>query len=486
VNRQIRGLGIGLAVLFVALFVQLNWLQVVDAKHLNDSPGNSRAVVRDFVQPRGAIQTSDNVVIAESNPSNDDFKRQRTYPEGALFGHLTGYFSFTYGTEGVERTYNDALTGRDQKFSLDRLSDILLQKERSANVTLSVSKSLQQVAAQALGTRKGAVVALDPRNGAVLAMADYPADDPNPLAGHNQGAVRDAWTALNDDPAKPLLPRAYRERYFPGSSFKVVTAATGLATGTATVSQPVYPFVSQIALPQTTQPLRNFGGEVCGGPLPEALRVSCNTSFAQLGLDIGADKLAAGAQSFGFTKVPPIDLPFAQPSTFPTGAELARNKPALAKSAIGQQDVAATPLQMALVAAGIANGGVVMTPHVMAEVRDSEGRVVETYQPKPWTTAVPPDVAHTVRDMMIGVVRGGTGTRAQIPGVTVAGKTGTAQTGRDTSHTWFVSFAPAENPTIAVAVIIEDQPNVNEATGGTVAAPIARAVMCEFLRVPCG
>jgi len=157
VNRQIRGLGIGLAVLFVALFVQLNWLQVVDAGRLNDHPGNSRAVVRDFTQPRGAIQTSDGVVIATSTPTDDGFQRQRSYPEGALFGHLTGYFSFTYGTDGVERTYNDALTGRNQKLSLDRLSDVLLQKEHSANVTLSVSKALQQVASDALGQRKGAV-----------------------------------------------------------------------------------------------------------------------------------------------------------------------------------------------------------------------------------------------------------------------------------------------------------------------------------------
>ncbi|MFN2521556.1 MAG: penicillin-binding transpeptidase domain-containing protein, partial [Candidatus Limnocylindria bacterium] len=163
----------------------------------------------------------------------------------------------------------------------------------------------------------------------------------------------------------------------------------------------------------------------------------------------------------------------------------ARDKPAQAKSAIGQQDVSATPLQMALVAAGIANDGVVMTPHVMAEVRDSEGRVVEKYAPKPWTTAVPADVAHTVRDMMIGVVEGGTGVLAQIPGVTVAGKTGTAQTGRDTSHTWFIAFAPAEAPTIAVAVILEDQPNVNEATGGVLAAPVAKSVMCAALGASC-
>jgi len=483
VNRQIRGLGIGLALLFVALFLQLNWLQVVDADHLNDHPGNSRSVVRDFSKPRGAIQTSDGVVLAVSTPTDDDFERQRSYPEGSLFGHLTGYFSFTYGTEGVERTYNDALAGRDQKFSLDRLGDILLEKDQTANVTLSVSKSLQQVASDALGARNGAVVAIEPRTGAILAMADYPVDDPNPLAAHNQAEVREAWTALNADPEKPLLPRAYRERYFPGSVFKVVTAATGLATGTATVDEPVYPFVSEIDLPQGSPPLRNFGGSVCGGPLPDALRVSCNTSFAQLGLDLGADKLVAGAQAFGFTKVPPIDLPFAPASTFPPVGGLARDKPAQAKSAIGQQDVASTPLQMALVAAGIANDGVVMTPHVMAEIRDSEGRVVETYEPKPWTNAVPADVAHTVRDMMVGVVEGGTGVRAQIPDVTVAGKTGTAQTGRDTSHTWFIAFAPAENPRVAVAVMLEDLPNVDEATGGQLAAPVARTVIEAALGV---
>jgi peptidoglycan glycosyltransferase len=321
------------------------------------------------------------------------------------------------------------------------------------------------------------VVALDPRTGAVLALADFPSYDPNPLASHNQRTVRDAWNALNSDPNRPLLPRSYRERYFPGSSFKVVTAATGLATGTVTVTQPVYPTITQLPLPQSTQPLRNFGGESCGGPLPEALRVSCNTSFAQLGLDLGGDRLSNGAGAFGFNRVPPLDLPFGAASGFPEASAFARDKPALAKSAIGQQDVSATPLQMALVSAGIANDGVIMTPHLMAEVRDSEGRLVERYDPKPWLTAVPADVAHTVRDMMIGVVENGTGTAARIRGVPVAGKTGTAQTGRDTSHVWFTAFAPADNPRVAVAVVLEDKPNVSEATGGTLAAPIAQTVL---------
>ena len=176
-------------------------------------------------------------------------------------------------------------------------------------------------------------------------MADYPSYDPNVLASHNQDEVRKAWADLNADPERPLLPRTYRERYFPGSSFKVVTAAAALATGAITPSDPVYPTLTELPLPQSVEPLRNFGGSACGGALPEILRVSCNTAFAQMGLDMGAQRLAAGANQFGFNKVPPIDLPFGAESVFPDPSAFARDKPALAKSAIGQQDVAATPLR---------------------------------------------------------------------------------------------------------------------------------------------
>jgi len=483
-NSQIRTLGIVLMVLFSALFVQLNNLQIFSAGRLNDHPINTRTVVRDFTEPRGTIQTKDGVVIAESVEVDDDFERLRRYPEGELFAHITGYFSFTFGNEGVERTYNDALTGRDRKVTLDRLGDILLEKDKTANVTLTVSKSLQQIATDGLAGRKGSVVAIDPRSGAILALADYPSYDPNTLASHNQDEVRQAWAALNADEGRPLLPRTYRERYFPGSSFKVVTAAVALATGVASLSQPVYPTLTELVLPQSSEPLRNFGGSSCGGPLPEILRVSCNTAFAQMGMDIGAQRMAAGTNQFGFNKVPPIDLPFGAESAFPDPSAFVRNIPALAKSAIGQQDVAATPLQMALVAAGIANNGVIMVPHVMAEVRDSRAELIEQYQPKPWVEAVPPEVAHAVRDMMIGVVAAGSGANAQIPGVAVAGKTGTAQTGLGTSHTWFISFAPAEAPRVAVAVMLENQPSANEFTGGALAAPIARDVMVAALAAP--
>jgi penicillin-binding protein A len=481
VNKQIRALGIVLMVLFSALFVQLNNLQVFSASRLNNHPLNTRTVVRDFSQPRGNIQTSDGVLIAESVDVDDAFKRVRRYPEGDLFAHITGYFSFTFGTEGVERIYNDALTGRNRPVTLDRLGDILLEKDKTADITLTVSKSLQQIAVDGLAGRKGSVVAIDPRNGAILAFADFPSYDPNVLASHNQDDVRKAWADLNADEERPLLPRTYRERYFPGSSFKVVTAATALATGVASPTAPVYPVLTQLPLPQSTEPLRNFGGESCGGPLPEILRISCNTAFAQLGMDLGGQRLSAGADQFGFNKVPPIDLPFGAESVFPDPSAFVRDIPALAKSAIGQQDVAATPLQMALVAAAIGNNGVIMVPHVMAEVRDSKAEVLETYQPKPWLEAVPPEVAHSVRDMMVGVVAGGTGTAAQIPGIAVAGKTGTAQTGLGTSHTWFIAFAPAEAPRVAVAVMLENQPSASEFTGGALAAPIAQVVMAAAL-----
>ncbi len=476
-NTQIRRLGIVLIVLFTALFIQLNYLQVIEANDLNNHPANSRAVVRDFSQPRGVIQTADGAVVAQSVPSNDAFKLQRQYPLGPLFAHVTGYFSFTYGSEGVEKEYNDALTGKVSQGSFNP-RDLLIDREKTGNVTLTISKSLQELASEQLGERKGSVVALDPRTGAILAFVDYPTYDPNTLASHNQDSVRAAWSELNADEDKPLLPRTYRERYPPGSSFKVVTTAAGLATGTASPAQPVYPTMRELLLPNAGgQTLQNFGGSTCGGPLPEALRVSCNTAFAQLGLDLGAQKLSGAASDFGFNKVPPIDMPYAAQSFFPAAGAFARDQPGLAKSAIGQQDVSATPMQMALVAAGIANNGVIMTPHVLGEVRDSDGAVVQRYEPKPWLTAVPPSVAQTTRDMMVGVVERGSGTRAQIPGLAVAGKTGTAQTGLDKSHVWFVAFAPADAPRVAVAVMLEDQPSTTEATGGALAAPIAQAVM---------
>lgn len=482
-NRQIRALGIALVALFVALFAQLNYIQVLRADDLANHPGNNRVAVRDFSRPRGEIRTSDGVVIARSTPVDTPFERLRQYPEGPLFAHITGFFSFTFGGDGVERTYAAELSGRSGDVRIRQLGNVLADEPQGANVTLTVSKAVQEAAAGALGSRRGAVVALDPRTGAVLAMQSFPTYDPNPLSAHDQKAVRAEWERLTADPGKPMLPRTYRERYAPGSTFKVVTAAAAIERAPELVAKD-YPVTATLDLPQTDQDLPNFGGGRCGGMVPNLLRVSCNTGFAQLGLDLGADRLSAEAVDFGFGSAPPIDLPAAARSFFPEAGAFERDLPALAKSAIGQQDVSATPLQMALVAAAVANGGVAMEPHVMAEVRDPRGRLIRSAAPSAWHQAMSPQNAALLRDMMVGVVASGSGTRAAIPGVTVAGKTGTAQTEGDNAHAWMIAFAPAEAPTVAVAVIVESQDGVTEATGGRVAAPIAQAVMSAALNQP--
>ena len=477
-NSQIRGVGVVLLVLFSAVFIQLSNLQVLSADRLNDHPANTRAVVRDFSRPRGSIASADGVVLAESVPADDAFKLLRRYPEAELFGHLTGYFSFTYGSEGVERTYNDVLVGeRNENLSLERLGELLVEREHTSDITLTVSKDLQKLAFDSLAGRKGAVAAVDPRDGSILALASYPSYDPNPLAAHDQAEVREAWSALNANTDRPLLARSFRERYFPGSSFKVVTAAAALTADPNAATGRTFPVLTELPLPQGSPPLKNFGGSSCGGNLVEALRVSCNTAFAQLGMDLGGARMQAAAEGFGFNQAPPVDLPGAARSVFPEARVFSRDRPALAKSAIGQQDVQAAPLQMALVAAGVANGGVVMTPHVLSEIRSPEAEVLGRFQTRPWKQAMSPEAASTLTEMMVRVVDAGSGTRARIPGMKVAGKTGTAQTGLGQSHVWFVAFAPAEAPRVAVAVMLENQPSAEEATGGALAAPIAKAVM---------
>ncbi|HMC41713.1 MAG TPA: penicillin-binding transpeptidase domain-containing protein [Acidimicrobiales bacterium] len=478
-QRQIRRLGLALLAAFALLFVQLNYIQVVRADRYAKAPGNTRRVAADFSRERGVIQSGDGVILAKSVATNDAFKRLRQFPEGDLFSQITGYFSFTFGTDGVEKVYGSSLAGH--KLPIRRLSDVLTSRTRTGNVTITITKRLQLVAKDALGPRKGAVVAINPSDGSILAMWSAPSYDPNPLSAHDQKAVAAAWNSLQSDPNKPMLPRAYRERYSPGSTFKVLTSSAALDHAPELATKR-YPTLKELPLPQTNRTLPNFGGELCGGTLPDLLRVSCNTGFGQMGLDLGGDKLSAEAKAFGFDQAPPLDLPAVARSVFPDAAAFVHDKPALAKSAIGQQNVAATPLEMALVAAGIANGGVVMRPHVLAEVRDSEGALVQTSPARPWLQATSSETASKMRDLMVGVVANGTATRAAVPGVVVAAKTGTAQTIGDNAHAWLIAFAPADAPKVAVAVIVESQPGLGDnVTGGRVAAPIASAVLAAAL-----
>ncbi|HWW54857.1 MAG TPA: penicillin-binding transpeptidase domain-containing protein, partial [Acidimicrobiales bacterium] len=388
------------------------------------------------------------------------------------------------GTDGVEGTYGPQLDGRNLPLRVNDLGRIFSSAQPTADVTLTLTNALQQAATAALGPRIGAVVALDPTTGAVLAMVSQPTYDPNQLATHDANAARQAWTALNANPDHPLLDRSFRERYAPGSTFKVVTSAATLdrMPDLATKS---YPFLTDLKLPQTTHTLHNFGGESCGGTLPDILRLSCDTAFAQMGLDLGGTNLAAEAVGFGFAGHPPLDLPSPiATSTFPDPATFPHNLPSLAFSAIGQQDVSATPLEMALIVAGVANKGVIMTPHVMASIRDNEGRVVRTFTPSPWMTATSPQTAATLTQLMIGVVQGGTGTGVALPGVQVAAKTGTAELDPTHVNAWMIAFAPADAPKIAVAVVLPGLTGIgNEVTGGVKAAPVVRAVLAAYLGI---
>ena len=518
-NRQLRRLGIGLLACYVALFAMTNYVQVLRAGSLNRDPRNTRAIVRDFDHERGQILTADGTVLACTVPVTSDpalgqvanppdapppaldcsrpalkvgsFEFQRLYPQRELFGHLTGYFNFNFGATGVEKAYNDELAGQTTEQSLHGVADLFVDRVHTGDVKLTLRADLQQVARDALADQPGSVVALDPRDGSILALWSFPSFDPNPLSGHDKTA-NDVKTLLEANADKPLRARTYQERFFPGSTFKVVTGSVGVESGTVTPEAPSYPLLRELDLPQTTNNLANFGRppEECGGPLFEILRKSCNTAFAQMGLDLGPERMTAGALAFGFNSRPPVDLPAAVASAFPDQSK--SDLPRLAQSAIGQNSVQATPLQMALVAAAMANNGVIMKPHVLDEVTDEQGEVVETYNPEPWRKAVSPETTEVMREAMRGVVRSGTATALQIPGVDVGGKTGTAQVNPEDPdagvEAWIIAFAGPEGeaPSVAVCVLVEAQQGFSDATGGHVAAPIAKQVIQAVLDAQAG
>lgn len=479
-NKSIRWLGVAMMVLFASLAAQLVNLQVVQAGHLKHSALNTREVVADFSKPRGVIQTADGLVLAQSVPSNDQFKYQRVYPHGLEYSFITGYFSFRYGAEGIEREYGSQLAGRNLPITVHNL--LSGSGPRTANLTLTVRASMQDATAAALGSRVGAVVAIDPRDGSVISLVSQPSYDPTGLASHSSTAAEQAFTSLSADPGRPMLPRAYRESYAPGSTFKTVTASAVFDRNPSLATKS-YPVLAALPLPLTGQQLHNFGGETCGGQLPDLFTFSCDTGFGAVGLDLGAAALSGEAFGFGFGSVPPLDLPGVFASKFPPASFFAQRTPLVAYSAIGQDDVTATPLQMALVAAGIANHGVIMTPHLMKQIRDSEGAVVASYAPRPWLTATSPGTAAQMTALMQSVVQRGTGTSVAIPGVAVAAKTGTAEVTSSLTNAWMIAFAPADNPTIAVAAVLPGLHGVgNEVTGAVNAGPVVRAVIQAWLQ----
>jgi peptidoglycan glycosyltransferase len=492
-ERQIRQLAVALGLLFLILLAQITHIQVIAAERLAEDPANAaRQLIAEYQVDRGDILAADGrTVLATSKRSRGALRFERRYPLGALTAHVTGYYSIVYGRSELEQAYDDYLAGDAPQLLPQTLTDMILGRpRRGASIVTTIDPAVQRAAAEALGDLPGGVAAIDPRTGDVLALVANPSYDPNALSSHDPREIRRAWAALTADPARPLISRASDELYPPGSTFKIVVAAAALASGYRPDSRWPNPHV--LDLPDTTHDLGNFGGVTCSGgaeiTLADALRQSCNVVFGEIGLELGPEVLAAQARRFGFAPSPgegriPSDIPM-QAGVFPDPSYFQTRRPAVALSAIGQDDVATNPLHMALVAGAIANGGVMMRPRLVTEVRAPDGRVIQTFPPEEISRPMTAPDAAALTAMMVDVVEHGTGTAARIPGVRVAGKTGTAQHGEGLPpHAWFVSFAPAEDPRVAVAVIVLDGGSLgSDATGGRVAAPIARAVMEAALR----
>jgi peptidoglycan glycosyltransferase len=460
---------------FGLLVLMLGWWQVVAADDLKDRPGNTQTLQAERLIDRGRILSADGKVLAASRAVRVRGRRvyERVYPQGSLAAHAVGYATASQHT-GIEDTYNRYLSG---SFGTEPLLQRLnLKEKRGADVTLSLDTRIQQAAEEGLAGRRGAVVALDPRTGEILALASYPTFD-----------LQQAVTDFNAIPREgsPFVDRATAGLYPPGSTFKVVTTTAALESGEFTPSSS---FDDTGSYDTPGGPIRNFGGEVYGRhDLATALTNSINTTFATIGDALGVDLMGEQMTKFGFGERPPVDLP--DDEVFPSGrrenGKLLPNTQEhmdVARLAIGQERLTVTPLQMAMVASAVANGGTLMAPHLMTRIRDRGGDIVRTAGPKELGEVMDPTVAAELTDMMTSVVEQGTGTPANLSaaGVEVAGKTGTAESDDpNRNQAWFLGFAPAEAPTVAVAVVIENTPG----TGGAEAAPVAAKVISEAIDV---
>ncbi|MCB2177463.1 MAG: penicillin-binding protein 2 [Actinomycetales bacterium] len=477
-NTPLRRLATVVIAMFVVLMGGATWVQFFQASALNNDNRNVRTLYREFDTDRGPIVVG-GAAVASSTPVDDSFGYLRQYVDGPVYAPATGYYSVIYGRSGIEKAMNTELNGSAGSLFYTRIQDLITGRQpKGASVELTLDPKVQQAAWDALGDQTGAVVAIDPSTGAILALVSKPSYDPNLLASHDTAAVREAWDALNADASAPMLNRALNQTYPPGSTFKLVTSAAALESGMTPETPIAAPDV--LPLPQSTAVLQNYGGEKCSSTgqmtLADALRISCNTAFGQLGLDLGSDALREQADAFGYDQDLTVPLPVST-SVFPAKGDI--DAPQTALSAIGQYDVRATPLEVAMVTATIANDGVRMAPYLVSSVRNQDLTVVDTTQPRSLGRSISASTAAELTAMMTQVVQSGTGTAAQIPGVAVAGKTGTAQTSTtEAPHAWFTAFAPADAPKVAVAVVVEHGGSLgNEATGGRVAAPIAKAVI---------
>ena len=491
-NRQVRKLALALIVLYAALFVQLNVLQIGQQEELTNDSRNTRATVRDFNKPRGDIVSADGVVLATSRqlPQGSEYAYQREYPTGELFAHLTGYYTFVYGATQVEKTQNDVLAGRTAEQQLRGVTSLWSEPDTSGSVVLTLDSRIQEAARQALGEREGSVVVIDTVTGAVKAMWSYPSYDPNLIANHDSDVAGDVINFYNEAPGKPLLANTYQERYMPGSTFKVLTTAIGLDAGTISLTS-TWPDESEWTPPQTTDPIQNYDNTVCGGDLAEVFRRSCNTPFARTAVDIGAPTMVSGTKAFGISEPVPIDLPRPAASVFGEVEDFENAIPKLAISGFGQDEVQMVPLHMAMVSAAVANDGEMMKPFVVDKTLDNNGRVLDITEPELWKRPMTKETSDILTLLMVGVVNDGTAKCCMqlANGVQAAAKTGTAQLNaageEERSHAWITAFAPADAPRYAIAVMLKGTTaEISAGTGGTLAGPVAKQVLDVALGLP--
>lgn len=478
-TKELRRLSILMLGMFLALFAATSWIQVFNADALAQNPNNKRALYDSYEVQRGSIIVSGSA-IASSVAVPDVYSWQRVYTDAAMWAHVTGWINPVLGSAtGIEQAMNPILSGTAGSQFLSRIERIITgQPPRGSNVVLTLDATVQRAAYEALGGLQGAVIALDPQTGRVLAMVSSPSFDTNQLAAHNPVAVNTYYDQLVADPADPLADRSIAgDLNPPGSTFKLVVASAALASGDYT-PESTLPNPASYQLPQSSSVIHNASGGACGPgaevSIADALRLSCNIPFAELAVELGDTAIREEAEKYGFNAS--FELPLVStPSSYPR----ALDDPQTALTGFGQGQVTATPLQMAMVSAGIANEGVVMNPRMVERVIGPDLSVQQTFDDSEYNRALDRDLAAEMVAMMVANVRDGAASGARIDGVDVAGKTGTAENGGSQPYTlWFTGFAPADDPQVAVAVVVEDGGGQGQSgSGNTIAAPIAKKVM---------
>lgn len=474
-NNSLRVIGFVIVAMFLTLFISTSYIQVVARQEIAEDDRNVRKLYESFSAERGEILAG-GIPIAKSIPVDNQFKYLRTYPDAELYAPVVGYYTLNQGNAGIERAMNLALTGRTTSQILERITNVLTgSTPRGASVQLTLDPLLQQIAFDALGDHRGAVVALDPKTGRILAMVSKPSFDPNNLAAHSTSTVLDSYKKLSENPNNPLANRAIAgDQYFPGSVFKILITAAALQSGSyfadSKLANP-----PEVPLPLSEDSIRNSGGLACGPSetvtLEDAFRLSCNIPYAEVGLELGENLIGSLADDFGFGATLEIPLEVT-PSNFPRGLDNAQ----LMLSSFGQFDVRVTPIQIAMLSAGVANDGILMKPLLLDSIIAPDLKIIESYEPKIYSQPLDFGIAREMKRLMTRNVEEGVASGALSRNVTVAGKTGTAETGiGDGRSFWFTGFAPAESPEIVVAVVVEG--SRADGNANKVAAPIAKQIL---------